>query len=67
MTGLQTTISLQLTTGKEYDFVFWADAPGDNVYSFNSENQTVTVNYANAENNTDNLDAFFGQKKALKR
>ena len=66
MTGLQTTISLQLTTGKEYDFVFWADAPGDNVYMFNSENQTVTVNYANAENNTDNLDAFFGQKKALK-
>ena len=66
MTGLQTTISLQLTTGKEYDFVFWADAPGDNVYSFNSENQTVTVNYANAENNTDNLDTFFGQKKALK-
>ena len=66
MTGLQTTISLQLTTGKEYDFVFWADAPGDNVYTFNSENQTVTVNYANAENNTDNLDAFFGQKKALK-
>lgn len=66
MTGLKTTISLQLTTGKEYDFVFWADAPGDNVYTFNSENQTVTVNYANAENNTDNLDAFFGQKKALK-
>lgn len=66
MTGLQTTISLQLTTGKEYDFVFWADAPDDNVYTFNSENQTVTVNYANAENNTDNLDAFFGQKKALK-
>lgn len=66
MTGLQTTISLQLTTGKEYDFVLWADAPGDNVYTFNSENQTVTVNYANAENNTDNLDAFFGQKKALK-
>ena len=66
MTGLQTTISLQLTTGKEYDFVFWADAPGDNVYTFNSENQTVTVNYDNAKNNTDNLDAFFGQKKALK-
>lgn len=66
MTGLKTTISLQLTTGKEYDFVFWADAPGDKVYTFNSENQTVTVNYANAENNTDNLDAFFGQKKALK-
>lgn len=66
MTGLRTTISLQLTTGKEYDFVFWADAPGDNVYTFNSENQTVTVNYANAKNNTDNLDAFFGQKKALK-
>lgn len=66
MTGLKTTISLQLTTGKEYDFVFWADAPGDNVYTFNSENQTVTVNYATAENNTDNLDAFFGQKKALK-
>lgn len=65
MTGLQTTISLQLTTGKEYDFVFWADAPGDNVYTFNSEKQTVTVNYANAENNTDNLDAFFGQKNAL--
>lgn len=66
MTDLKTTISLQLTTGKEYDFVFWADAPGNNVYTFNSENQTVTVNYANAENNTDNLDAFFGQKKALK-
>ena len=59
MTGLQTTISLQLTTGKEYDFVFWAAKPGNAVYTFSSADQSVSVNPAALTNNTDDLDAFF--------
>ena len=59
MTGLQTTISLQLTTGKEYDFVFWAAKPGNAVYTFDSATQTVSVNSDELVNNSDDLDAFF--------
>ena len=58
MSGLQTTITLQLTTGKEYDFVFFAAAP-NSIYSFDKANQTVTANYTGLKANEESLDAFF--------
>lgn len=58
MSGLKTTITLQLTTGKEYDFVFFAAAP-NSIYSFDKANQTVTANYTGLEANEESLDAFF--------
>ena len=58
MSGLKTTITLQLTTGKEYDFVFFAAAP-NSIYSFNKADQTVTANYTGLKANEESLDAFF--------
>lgn len=58
MSGLKTTITLQLTTGKEYDFVFFAAAP-NSIYSFDKANQTVTANYIGLKANEESLDAFF--------
>lgn len=58
MSGLKTTITLQLTTGKEYDFVFFAAAP-NSIYSFDKANQTVTANYTGLKANEESLDAFF--------
>lgn len=58
MSGLKTTITLQLTTGKEYDFVFFAAAP-NSIYSFDKTNQTVTANYTGLKANEESLDAFF--------
>ena len=60
MVGLKTTLSLRLTTGKSYDFVFWADAP-ESVYTFDVEGQTVTADYGTAANQ-EALDAFFCAK-----
>lgn len=58
MSGLKATIALQLTTGKEYDFVFFAAAP-NSIYSFDKTTQTVTANYAGLKANAETLDAFF--------
>lgn len=58
MSGLKATITLQLTTGKEYDFVFFAAAP-NSIYSFDKATQTVTANYAGLKANDEALDAFF--------
>ena len=58
MSGLKATITLQLTTGKEYDFVFFADAP-NSIYSFDKAAQTITANYTGLKANDENLDAFF--------
>jgi len=58
MSGLKTTITLQLTTGKEYDFVFFAAAP-NSIYSFDKANQTVIANYTGLKANEESLDAFF--------
>lgn len=58
MSGLKTTITLQLTTGKEYDFVFFAAAP-NSIYSFDKADQTVIANYTGLKANEESLDAFF--------
>lgn len=58
MSGLKTTITLQLTTGKEYDFVFFAAAP-NSIYSFDKADQTIIANYTGLKANEESLDAFF--------
>lgn len=58
MSGLKATIALQLTTGKEYDFVFFAAAP-NSIYSFDKTEQTVTADYTGLKANSEALDAFF--------
>ena len=56
---------LNLVKGKTYDFIFWADAPGNGYYTFDPANQTVKVNYDNATANDEKRDAFFQAVKGL--
>lgn len=45
-TGNTATVSLDLTNGQTYNIVFFAYNPQNGVYSFDGENKTVSVNYA---------------------
>ncbi len=65
MIDLETTLSLRLTTGKSYDFVFWADTPDSEVYTFDAAGQTITANYE-TDANVEELDAFFTAKTDYK-
>ena len=62
--GLTTTVNLRLANGKKYDLVFWADA-ADAPYTFDADNQTVSINYASVTSNLENRDAFFAHEDAL--
>ena len=65
--SLTTQISLKLLSGRSYEFVFWADAQGtDEVYAFDAEARTITVDYDAAKANDENRDAFFGQYSIAK-
>lgn len=44
--SLSTTLTLDLAKGQTYNIVFFASY-GSNVYTFDAENKTVSVNYAN--------------------
>ena len=57
-TDLQATAELQLVTGKQYDVVFWAQAP-DAPYTFDLNARTVAMNYTDANANDEKRDAFF--------
>ncbi len=57
-------VSIELTTGKSYDLVFWADAE-NSPYEFNNGNQTIKVNYENLLSQDENRDAFFAAEKNL--
>lgn len=58
LNGLNATYSTRLVTGQTYTFVFWAQA--DNApYTYDTDAQTVTVNYASAKGNDENRDAFY--------
>ena len=59
--GLQATVNLNLVNGKSYDFIFWADNDGNSFYTFDADNQTVTVDYDGLKGNDETRDAFFGQ------
>ena len=62
--GLTATVNLRLANGKSYDLVFWADA-ADAPYTFDADNQTVSINYASVTSNLENRDAFFAHEDAL--
>ncbi len=61
--GLTTTQSFKVISGKEYDFVFFASA-ADSPYAFDAATATISDNQAVAdgtiEGNLENRDAFFG-------
>lgn len=60
--SLTTQINLKLLSGRSYEFVFWADAQGtDEVYTFDAEARTITVDYDAAKANDESRDAFFGK------
>ncbi len=58
------TVSIELTTGKSYDLVFWADAE-NSPYEFQKESQSIKVNYDNLLSQDENRDAFFAAEKGL--
>ena len=60
--GLQTELALNLAKGKTYDIVFWADKGTDSPYTFNTADQTITVDYNNVASNLENRDAFFASE-----
>ena len=60
--GLQTKLALNLAKGKTYDIVFWADKGTGSPYTFNTADQTITVDYNNVASNVEDRDAFFASK-----
>ncbi len=58
-TGLKAQVSVQLITGKEYDFVFWAQDPNTDYFKVEMDGQTVSINYKDAKASDESLDAFF--------
>lgn len=58
---LQTTVSLNLVTGKKYTVVFWAQA-SDAPYAFNTADASVTVTETGVAQ-AENRDAFFAAKE----
>ena len=59
MVDLKKSVTLQLTSGKSYDVIFWVDATTDSPYTFDPATQKVSVDYSKVNNNSDNCDAFF--------
>lgn len=59
--NLSTTVTLKLTSGKDYDVLFWAASDGA-PYSFDQTTQEVTVDYDAMKANAENADAFFAKK-----
>lgn len=52
-------VTVNLVTGKDYDFVFWADNGTKSPYIFNAADKAVYVSYENALCNDDTRDAFY--------
>ena len=65
----QATLSLRLAAGQSYDFLFWADAYGqdatDAPYTLDFNTQTLSVDYEDALSNEEARDAFFANVLAL--
>ncbi len=64
--GLTNTLTLHLVTGKNYNIVFWAQAPEaetEGYFTLDTQESTVTVNYDKIKNlNVEKSDAFFCYK-----
>lgn len=57
---LKANVSLNLATGKTYSIVFWADAPGNAYYTYDTATKGMTVTYAaGALAQDESRDAFF--------
>lgn len=59
------SLSADLVKGKAYDFLFWADATGNDFYTFDATEQTVSINYDRLVANDDTRDAFFQTVKGI--
>lgn len=60
--NLTATVKCQLVNTKTYDIIFWADAPDNEIYTFDADTQSITVDYTAAGKkgvNNENADAFF--------
>lgn len=61
------TYSTRLVTGQTYTFVFWAEKSSEenynSPYTYDSANQTITVNYDRATGNDERRDAFYAVLK----
>ena len=57
-TDRKAEVNLNLVSGKSYSIVFWADAPDNNIYSYNTSTKEVTVSYVNMAAQDENRDAF---------
>lgn len=58
--NLKAKLSLDLARGKQYTIVFWADAYSEGAnspYTFNTDNQLLTVSYKDVEDATKNVAA----------
>ena len=51
-------VNLNLVSGKSYSIVFWADAPDNNIYRYDTSSKKVTVSYENMAAQDENRDAF---------
>ena len=58
LNGLKATYSTRLVTGQTYTFVLWAQADKA-PYTYNTDAQTITVDYASAKGNDESRDAFY--------
>ena len=63
--GRKADISLQLASGKSYSIVFWADVPGNSIYTYDISRKEVTVNYGMAAQD-ENRDAFTACESTFK-
>ncbi len=63
ISGGNATFTARLVTGQTYSFIFWAyKAPGEgetSPYTFDTNNRTVSVSYADAASNDESRDAFY--------
>lgn len=60
---LDAKASARLVKGQSYDFVFWAQAEGQNYYSLDPVNAVVTVDYNGLNANDESRDAFYAVLK----
>lgn len=58
MSAGKATYETRLITGQTYTMVFWAEVAGNAHYSFDYQNETLTVSYAGAGND-ETRDAFY--------
>lgn len=59
----ETVVDLRLVVGKTYSLLFWAEAPGQDVYTV--ENRKLTIDASKLVSNQESYDAFYAYKKDI--